>query len=296
MSNHELVSIILPTYNGGRTVARAIASVISQTYQNWELIVVDDKSTDNTKEEINLFTDPRIKKMFLEQNSGGPAMPRTLGCKAAKGEIVAFIDQDDLFLPDYLRKKMLFLDSHQDITILSGMSWVFDLDKKKVIDCATFVPLNLLMRKGDIVSAGFFKENQNGVDEIGLLVRDTQNKGTKKHIAIFPEPLTVYNKHSGQNSRIDRVNDNVFIERIESLLEDLKDREIFPGDSISLYSRLGNFYSRSGNMKKGRWYLKKSFSIKPTLFSFVLYVFTFLGRKAYKVIENLLRYMQRIFF
>jgi glycosyltransferase involved in cell wall biosynthesis len=90
------VSVIIPTYNRADLLSRAIKSVIAQTYTNWELLVVDDGSTDNTKEVVKEFIkkDKRIKYLW-EPNSGSPSKPRNFVAKNAKGEYIAFLDSDD---------------------------------------------------------------------------------------------------------------------------------------------------------------------------------------------------------
>jgi glycosyltransferase involved in cell wall biosynthesis len=92
------VSVIIPTYNRADLVGRAIKSVLSQTYQDFEIIVVDDASVDNTEEAVKGFDDPRIRYMRHEQNRGGSAA-RNTGIRAAKGKYIAFLDSDDRFEP-----------------------------------------------------------------------------------------------------------------------------------------------------------------------------------------------------
>lgn len=108
MPNNSLVSIISPTYNCGRFIAKTIESVLAQTYQNWELLIVDDCSTDNTKEVVARYADPRIKYHCLEHNSGA-AVARNTALKMAKGRWIAFLDSDDLWLPEKLEKQIRFM-------------------------------------------------------------------------------------------------------------------------------------------------------------------------------------------
>ena len=103
-----LVSIIMPTYNCGKFIAETINSVLNQTYKDWEIVIVDDCSTDNTKEVVDSFGDDRIKYFCLEENSGA-AVARTKAMELAEGEYMAFLDSDDLWLPDKLEKQLKFM-------------------------------------------------------------------------------------------------------------------------------------------------------------------------------------------
>jgi len=91
------VSVIIPTYNRAHLVGRAIRSVLNQTYQDFEIIVVDDCSTDNTEEIVKGFNDHRIRYMRHDRNRGGSAA-RNTGIKASQGKYIAFLDSDDEWL------------------------------------------------------------------------------------------------------------------------------------------------------------------------------------------------------
>lgn len=104
----ELVSIIMPSYNTGRFIAETIGSVISQTYTNWELLIVDDCSTDNTDDVVLRYKDSRIKYLKNEKNSGA-AVSRNKALRQAKGRWIAFLDSDDLWMPEKLEKQIRFM-------------------------------------------------------------------------------------------------------------------------------------------------------------------------------------------
>lgn len=108
---NDLVSIIMPSYNTERFIADSIQSVLNQTYQNWELIIVDDCSTDNTDTVVASFTDSRIKYLKNEKNSGA-AVSRNRALREAKGKWIAFLDSDDLWMPDKLDKQITFMKQH----------------------------------------------------------------------------------------------------------------------------------------------------------------------------------------
>ena len=106
----KLVSIITPTYNCAKFIARTIDSVQAQTYQNWEMIIVDDRSQDNTREIVEGYckNDLRIHYHLLEENSGA-AVARTTAMKIAKGAYMAFLDSDDIWLPDKLERQIAWM-------------------------------------------------------------------------------------------------------------------------------------------------------------------------------------------
>jgi len=108
-----IISVILPTYNRVDYLALAIWSVKRQTFEDWELIVVDDCSTDNTKEVVSSFqfSDPRVRYLKTSEQSGSPVLPRNLGVSQAKGEYLAFIDSDDEWMPEKLEQQLAFMES-----------------------------------------------------------------------------------------------------------------------------------------------------------------------------------------
>ena len=105
----ELVSIIMPSYNTGRFIAETIQSVLSQSYENWELIIVDDCSKDDTDAVVAPFlADERIKYIKNEVNSGA-AVSRNRALREATGKWIAFLDSDDLWEPEKLEKQITFM-------------------------------------------------------------------------------------------------------------------------------------------------------------------------------------------
>lgn len=106
--NGYLVSIITPTYNCGRFIAETIISVQAQTYTDWEMLIVDDCSTDDTEAIVASFCDDRIRYIRNEKNSGA-AVSRNRALREAKGRWIAFLDSDDLWLPEKLEKQVEFM-------------------------------------------------------------------------------------------------------------------------------------------------------------------------------------------
>ena len=109
---NELVSIIMPSYNTGRFIAESIESVQAQTYTNWELIIVDDCSTDDTDAVVAQYCkDTRIRYLKNEKNSGA-AVSRNYALREARGKWIAFLDSDDLWEPEKLCKQIAFMENN----------------------------------------------------------------------------------------------------------------------------------------------------------------------------------------
>lgn len=109
---NDLVSIIMPSYNTAGYIAETIRSVLAQTYSNWELIIVDDCSTDNTDDVVAQFlSDSRIRYLKNEKNSGA-AISRNWALREAKGKWIAFLDSDDLWVPEKLEKQIRFMETN----------------------------------------------------------------------------------------------------------------------------------------------------------------------------------------
>ena len=112
MNKQPLVSIIMPTYNCGKFIKKTIDSVINQTYSNWELIIVDDCSKDDTEKVLKKYQkDKRINYVKLKKNSGA-AIARTEAMRIAKGNYMAFLDSDDLWYPKKLEKQLKFMQDN----------------------------------------------------------------------------------------------------------------------------------------------------------------------------------------
>lgn len=109
----KLVSIITPTYNCGKFIARTIDSVQAQTYNNWEMIIVDDCSQDDTKQIVQEYikNDSRIKYHLLEENSGA-AVARTTAMNLAQGSYMAFLDSDDIWFPNKLEAQINWMEQN----------------------------------------------------------------------------------------------------------------------------------------------------------------------------------------
>ncbi len=114
--NEELISVIIPSYNHGSYLSRAIESVISQTYKNSEIIVVDDGSSDNTKQVAESF--PQV--VYVHQHNQGLSAARNTGIDNSKGKYLLFLDADDWLSVDALEKDAAILNAHPEAAFVSG--------------------------------------------------------------------------------------------------------------------------------------------------------------------------------
>jgi teichuronic acid biosynthesis glycosyltransferase TuaG len=191
-----LISIIMPAYNAERYIAESIRSVLAQTYQNWELIIVDDGSTDRTAEIAQSFVlaDSRVKYIFQQNTKVAAARNRGIG-KAA-GDLIAFLDSDDLWMPEKLeRQEAAMRDGNMDVVFCSGFIFTGDdttdestpypsikgkfdgaaMFKLLLVEVANRIPvLSVIVRREALLDAGLFDESPAlyyGAEDYDLWVR-----------------------------------------------------------------------------------------------------------------------------
>jgi len=209
------ISIVIPAYNASRYIRDSISSVLDQTFSSWELIVVDDGSTDNTAEIIKGFlTDPRIK--LLQQKNRGVSAARNAGIQEAKGRYIAFLDADDFYLKTNLQYKFDILNANtaidfiysdlirtdkdlNEVAIETGvnvehlfeevLSW-----QRETIPC---LPSNVVVKSSALKGELLFDENlSNCADRYMKIMLAKHLKGY--HI---PEPLLKYRDTPGSMSK-----------------------------------------------------------------------------------------------
>ena len=131
---HDLVSIITPTYNCGAFIGRTIESVLAQTYENWEMIIVDDCSPDNGAgiNEVMKFTDKRIKLIESKVNKGSSGA-RNIALKAAIGKYIAFLDADDIWYPTFLDEQMNFMKENNARIVFSSYKRIDENTKEEIL-------------------------------------------------------------------------------------------------------------------------------------------------------------------
>ncbi len=202
----ELVSIIMPSYNTAEYIGEAIASVIAQTYTNWELIIIDDCSTDNTEEVIRSIDDPRIRLLKNPINSGA-AVSRNYGLREAKGRWVAFLDSDDQWVPEKLEKQLRFMKQNgyvftfTDYRICLNGEWLpyvntapDVINRRKMYDYCYFSTITVMYDRekiGLIQIADLRKNN-----DYAMWLQAIEKSDAYR----LPECLSYYIKHDGSVS------------------------------------------------------------------------------------------------
>lgn len=124
------VSVIIPTYNRESTIGLAIQSVLDQTFADFEVLVIDDGSTDSTESVVRAFGDPRLAYL-RQRHSGLPAVARNTGLRRARGEYVAFLDSDDLWLRDKLAVQVAYMDAHPEVALSYTNTYQFAEDPER---------------------------------------------------------------------------------------------------------------------------------------------------------------------
>ena len=140
------VSIITPLYNSEKFIAETIESVLQQTYTNWEMIIVDDESTDNGVEIVEEYKkkDSRIKLIKLRVNSGS-STSRNKAIELSEGRYIAFLDSDDIWLPNKLEKQIKFMSNNNITFSFTAYRWINE--KGKILDKTIEVPKETIYRK-----------------------------------------------------------------------------------------------------------------------------------------------------
>ncbi len=126
----DLVSIITPCYNGSKYVAETIESVLSQTYSNWEMLIVDDGSKDNSADIIRSYTEKDGRIRLIQQPNGGSANARNHGIREAKGQYIALLDADDKWKAEFLQEQVSFMKEKNTLCVFSSYDRIDENSKE----------------------------------------------------------------------------------------------------------------------------------------------------------------------
>jgi glycosyltransferase involved in cell wall biosynthesis len=220
MDKNLIVSIIMPAYNSENYISGAIESLLTQTFQDFEIIVINDCSTDKTVEKISSFTDKRIKILHTTQNAGA-AEARNLGLQYVQGKYIAFLDADDYAYPTRLEEQVNFLEKNTAIDLVGTWTEVVD-EKGNVINtfCLSLpnnhLPIKLLFQNCFALSSVMMRNHFEKVSFDGSYAPAEDYEFWTKlvgraNFAILPKILIRYLEHSQGISKVkeDKMRQNV---------------------------------------------------------------------------------------
>jgi glycosyltransferase involved in cell wall biosynthesis len=269
----EKVSVIIPTHNRSKFLRAAITSVLNQTYQDFELIVVDDASTDNTAETVTAFKDARIKFIHHETNKGGSAA-RNTGILHSSGDYIAFLDDDDEWLPEKLARQLDILRSSpselgcvytgyldvdgntgkvvaQQIPTKHG-----DLSKDLLIENCVGSASSVCLKRECLAKVGLFDETLPCSQDYDLWMRIAK----QFRFACVQAPLFKYSIHNDKIS----TNTDARTKGLE-LIQSKYSSSISGKYFSNAYNDLGIKHCLAGDMNRGRTTFIKAITFSPCL-------------------------------
>ena len=305
MIHHPIVSVIIPTYNRAHLIDKAINSVLSQTYQDYEIIVVDDASTDNTKEVVKDFTDSRISYIFHTNNLDISAA-RNSGIKASQGKYIALLDSDDEWLPEKLDKQ---INKFEKESLKIGVIYTgsYYIDEKGNQIRKVHVPIkegyiyedllraggylclsSTLIKRECFKKVGLFDENLPPCEDLDMWIRIA-----KYYKFSYIKDLLVAT----------RIHNNQITNDSEALIEGIKKIQVKynkelgkrPYSNSIRYFHLGNKLCHLRKRKEGQKYFIKAISIYPFCIKYYVYLLcSIFGTRVYMYISRIRRYFMTI--
>jgi len=271
------VSVIIPTYQYAHFVGQAVESVLAQTYKNYEIILVDDGSTDNTSEVLSNFGD-QISVIYHRENRGLSAA-RNAGIRVSKGKYVAFLDADDVWMPNKLRLQVKLLDQNSDVgLVFSDMTYFGKRcgSKKRAFQEVSpssgkvfkdlfvkdFIPMpTVIVRKICFEKVGLFDESLTSCEDHDMWVRIA--KFFK--VDYVDAPLAKYRLHERNMSK---KREKMLIQFIRVQEKTLKSNPYLLSEVGSTilnrcYKNLGKFYLGIGERKKARRHFLRYVKLYP---------------------------------
>ena len=281
------VSVVIPTYNRAAYISEAIQSVLDQTYSDFEMIIVDDGSTDNTREIVGSFDDSRIKYIY-QKNQRLPAA-RNTGTNASSGEYITFLDSDDILMENAVKKGVQILDEHPEVAFsytpnysidergqIIGLqkkgqkhSWVregtaqireFLIDGHHIGVCAT------MMRRSYLYEVGLWDTTYtDGSEDFNMLMRLAR----KYRVAYINESAGKVRVHQSSMTgtrdlnELEKTNSRIF----ESIFQDPEVGHLFSGLRSKAYFRLYLRLALNAHIRKDRktsnLYFTKALKVNP---------------------------------
>ena len=305
MIKNPTVSVIIPTYNRANLVAKAIKSVLSQTYQDFEIIVIDDGSTDNTEEIIRGFKDKRVKYIKKYKENKGSSVARNIGIKVARGKYIALLDSDDEWLPEKLDKQIKVIKNEfPEVGVVC--SWSYNIDKKGNYISKRYLPKKdgyiyedllstnpisvptVLIKKECFNRVGLFDDLLNAQEDWDMWIRIAKYY----RFALIKVPLVKYRLHPNQISKNLEVKIITANRILVKYANELKKR---PDAHSKHYFYIGNRLCHIGKTKEGQRYLQKAVLLDPFCIRYyICIVGSLFGPKCFTYFVNIKRYLTRI--
>lgn len=231
IQNVELVSIIIPCYNAEQFLAQTLHSVFAQSFQNFEIIIVNDGSTDNSENIIHNIQDSRI--IYIKKSNTGVSDSRNIGFQKSKGDYILFLDSDDILASDFIEKRVGLLSQHQNIGFCSSLVIRLDENRNKIAgkllrgvasDILQEIlsydseivtsPSNYLFRKSVLTkySVSFRTDLSSSADRFFLVELSNYTKGG----IIFSGGVLYYRVHASSmsnNLTMNLINDNLLFQK-----------------------------------------------------------------------------------
>ena len=206
------VSIIIPTYNRRDLISETIQSVLAQTFKDFEILVIDNGSSDDTSQVIKKINDPRVH-YYWQEPTGGPAHPRNRGLRMSKGKWVCFLDSDDLWVPDKLESQLLLCEKRPDLKWVYAKTAWFDHETGKEMDvynnfeyyegdiCDKLIMNNFIASPTPLIKRSVFDEVGEFNEKNTFFAREDWELwlriASKYPIGFVPKVLSKYRIHPG---------------------------------------------------------------------------------------------------
>jgi glycosyltransferase involved in cell wall biosynthesis len=292
------VSVIMPVLNGERYIDEAIESIIAQTYQNCELVLVDDGSTDSTYERVKRFLPKLAIRYVRHESPRGIAASMNDGVRNATGDMISFLDHDDTWLPEFLEAQVSYLEQHPDVGMVHSDFRTIDPDgnvlEESVARCrqrkrpsgsvfrelfldSFIVGNSVLIRKECFERLGMFEESFRWGD-YHMWLRIARHY----RVDYVDKVLTSYRQHPTQSTRTVATSrpdqDSVAMQAIDKLLTANPDIRSELGDALirrrraALYFDLAYSWHLAGDFRSARVCLRRAIAVHPfDLRFYVLY-------------------------
>lgn len=274
------VSVIIPTYNRAAYLGSALRSLFAQSYKNFEVIVVDDGSTDNTKDIIAAFSDPRLKYFYIP--NGGPSRARNYGIRQTDGEAIAFLDSDDCWDSDKLEKQVDILTTSPKVgLVFSDYRYISErgtvvmdsalrsrypelvpgIEMMHILEDCPITTDTAMIRRSVLEKAGYFDEELIYAEDFDLWIRIL----LVSSIYFISRPMTSYRLHNEQLTRLSRQETWIGCVKVVK-----KNAQALKKQNISVSNILAKFYGLAGNaalLEKDRmkalYFFLAAFFLKP---------------------------------